>query len=206
MTVGFVETAADRYLLASPQLRDLIPSPFTDTCPPLYPKIDLGYDRDLNRVLECIEETSDWSGETPTWSYNNCRAVHIRFGRASAITYGVFGIWRIWIHLALMKSLDWDPVGVLGLSISLKDYAIARSLMEALPKMTVLAPAFWESAEVGDMGLEVYLAIARTCQQHAAEVLQLHAESQDLCINGRELAKYFDWKKFFPRAKIPKLD
>jgi len=206
VTVGFVETAADRSLLASPQLRDLIPSPCTDTCPPSYPKIDLGYDRDLNRVLECIEETSDWSGETPTWSYNNCRAVHIRFGRASAITYGVFGIWGTWVHLALMEGILNEPIGVLGLSISLQDYAIARSLMETLPEMDVPVPVLWEDADVAEMGIDVYMAIARTCHHHAAKVLQRHPESQDLHNNGRELAKYFDWKKFFSGADVPKSD
>lgn len=157
----------------------------------------------LYRLLEYVEEVSGWEGRKPFWTDSDITHKDL-VTRAPAIKYGVFGIWRMWVHLALDKQVAQNGrFDTFGLSISLGDYPIARSLMEALPAMSVPAPALWKRTEVGTMGLDVYLAIARTCHQHAAEVLQWDSENERFWIDGRKLVKFFCWEEFFPDADIP---
>ena len=165
--------------------------------------IDLGFEIGLYRLLECVEEVYRWAGREPVWT-DSLHTIMVLDARKSAIKYGVFGIWRMRVHLALNKQVaQYGRFGAFGLSISLGDYAIARSLMEALPLMSVPAPALWKPTELKTMGLDIYLAIARTCHQHPAEVFQWDPEREQFWIDGRKLAKFFCWREFFPDADIP---
>jgi hypothetical protein len=201
LSVNISEFAADSSS-DSPQLQSLIPPPCTDTYSRTYSKKIVVWEYNLLPLLECIETVRT---SNPMWddaiAFQDMFSVY-----QAAKEYGIYGIWKTYTHIALMDGLDYDSVRVLCFSIHQDDYAVGRSVMEALPAGSVPAPAFWELDEVEDIGLGVYLAVARTCQEHQAEVLQWHPESEEVCIDGRELAKYFCWKQFFPDADIPTSD